>query len=118
MRQREAVDAKVHGFHVRNSIADRYGGGELIGDVVAAIAEADGDNGTELTAALTECAYRCTPDLAFRLLLQALANKDSTSPGGYARLNREQYARFDAIGAALRYGEYVVTDVEHLVVPD
>ncbi|KND38623.1 hypothetical protein IQ63_06310 [Streptomyces acidiscabies] len=43
------------------------------------IAEFSGDNGDDLTAALTECACRCTPDLAFRLLLRALSSKDSAT---------------------------------------
>ncbi|MGJ5897506.1 hypothetical protein DF268_45790 [Streptomyces sp. V2] len=98
--------------------ADRYEGRELIGEVLPLIAEFSGDNGDDVTAALTECARRCTPDLAFRLLLRALTSKSSASPGGYVRLSRDQYARLEAMGVAFQYGEYVITDVEYLVAPD
>ncbi|MER5660691.1 hypothetical protein [Streptomyces mirabilis] len=64
---------------------------------------------TEVRAALIDCARRCTPDLAFRVLLRAVVN----APGG--SLSPEQYTRMEAIGSALLYGEFVVEFVDFLV---
>ncbi|MGR6970055.1 hypothetical protein ACU639_10630 [Streptomyces cynarae] len=63
----------------------------------------------EVRAALTDCARRCTPDVAFRVLLRAI----SCAPD--ASLSAEQYTRLEAIGSALQYGEYVVDYVRYLV---
>ncbi|MFI2765661.1 hypothetical protein ACH5A3_43875 [Streptomyces echinatus] len=60
-------------------------------------------------AALADCARRCTPELAFRLLLRAM----TVAPGG--SLAQERYARLQAVGAALHHGEFVVDSVEFLV---
>ncbi|MBM7441402.1 hypothetical protein [Streptomyces sp. HB132] len=95
--------------------ADRYDGPELAGRARAAVEEFDGVLDEEVVRALTECVDRCTPDLAFRLLLRALpVRSDALSPG-YLCLSTERYARLAELGAAFRYGEYVVGDVAHLV---
>ncbi|MEU1482386.1 hypothetical protein [Streptomyces sp. NPDC005752] len=95
--------------------ADRYDGPELAGRVRAAVEEFDGVLEGEMVRALTECVDRCTPDLAFRLLLRALpVRSDALSPQ-YLRLSTERYARLAELGTAFRYGEYVVGDVGHLV---
>ncbi|WP_129307174.1 hypothetical protein [Streptomyces sp. L2] len=64
---------------------------------------------TEVTAALVDCARRCTPDLALRLLLRVI----TAVPG--VSLSSDQYARLESIGSALQYGEFVVDSVEYLV---
>ncbi|MFI2778789.1 hypothetical protein [Streptomyces sp. ALB3] len=95
--------------------ADRYEGTELAGRVRAAVGEFDGVLDREVVQALTECVDRCTPDLAFRLLLRALpVRSDALSPH-YLRLSRERYARLAELGRAFRYGAYVVGDIEYLV---
>lgn len=63
----------------------------------------------EVRAALTDCARRCTPDLALRLLLRAIECAPDAS------LSREQYSRLEAIGSALRYGDHVVDSVKYRV---
>ena len=63
---------------------------------------------------LASCARQCTPDLAFRLLLRAMAEAD-TGRGG--TLSPEHYARLEELGAALHYGEFLVSEVRHLVRP-
>ncbi|MEU2880537.1 hypothetical protein [Streptomyces sp. NPDC007070] len=64
----------------------------------------------EVRSALTECARRCSPDLAFRVLLKAI----SYAPAEIT-LSAARYARMEAIGSALRYGEFVVDSVAYLV---
>ncbi|MCA1217218.1 hypothetical protein [Streptomyces sp. 8L] len=59
--------------------------------------------------ALTACARRCSPDLALRVLLTVLTN----TPGAW--LSQEQYARMEAIGSALHYGEFLVDRVAYLI---
>ncbi|MFF7971646.1 hypothetical protein [Streptomyces sp. NPDC007905] len=66
----------------------------------------------EVRAALTDCARRCTPDVAFRILLRA----SGCAPD--ASLSSDQYTRLEAIGSALQYGEFVVDFVSYLVEPD
>ncbi|MYS43576.1 hypothetical protein GTY23_20510 [Streptomyces sp. SID5998] len=66
----------------------------------------------DIRRALTRCALRCTPDLAFRLLLRAIAE---TGHRTAARLSREQYARLCVLGSALHYGQFLVPEVEYLV---
>ncbi|WP_329243802.1 contact-dependent growth inhibition system immunity protein [Streptomyces canus] len=63
----------------------------------------------EVRGALVDCARRCTPDLAFRVLLRAVvyASDGSLSPA--------QYQRMEALGSALHYGEFVVESVGFLV---
>ena len=63
----------------------------------------------EVRVALVDCARRCTPDLAFRVLLRALVYSPEAS------LSAEQYTRMEAIGSALHYGEFVVESVRYLV---
>ncbi|MEU2426087.1 hypothetical protein ABZ619_34630 [Streptomyces sp. NPDC007851] len=67
---------------------------------------------SEVREALVDCARRCTPDLALRILLRAIV----TTP--YNLLSPDQYARLEAIGAALHYGEYVVDAVKFMVDQD
>jgi hypothetical protein len=63
----------------------------------------------EVRGALVECARRCTPDLAFRVLLKAVVY----APDG--SLSSDQYQRMEALGSALHYGEFVVESVRFLV---
>ncbi|MFF9024181.1 hypothetical protein [Streptomyces eurythermus] len=63
----------------------------------------------EVRAALTDCARRCTPDLAFRVLLRTMRCAPDAS------LSPEQYQRLEDIGSALQYGEFVVDNVKYLV---
>lgn len=79
-------------------------------DAVVAEIEAARFLTAEVRAALVDCARRCTSDLAFRVLLRAMgcaAPSASLSPGRYARL--------EAVGSALQYGEFVVDNVRFLV---
>ncbi|MGW7383430.1 hypothetical protein [Streptomyces sp. NPDC054794] len=77
----------------------------------AVVAEIEGAQflAAEVRAALTDCASRCTPELAFRVLLRAIRSAPDAS------LSSEQYARLEAIGSALQYGEFVVDFVRYLV---
>jgi hypothetical protein len=88
-----------------------WDGVELADTVLAEIKAAD-FLPDEVGRALTECVRRCTPDLAFRLLLRAMQQIGSASG---AALSPEHYARLAALGSALRYGEFVVSEVQHLV---
>ncbi|MGW0421984.1 hypothetical protein [Streptomyces sp. NPDC003015] len=76
--------------------------------VVAEIEQVDFLN-AEVRGALVECARRCTPDLAFRVLLKAVVY----APDG--SLSSAQYQRMEALGAVLHYGEFVVESVRFLV---
>lgn len=69
--------------------------------------EASGSIGVELADQLTRCAHHCTPDLAFRILLQALIVKGEP-------ISRSQYERFAEIGEDLHYGEFLISSVEYL----
>ncbi|MEU4085053.1 hypothetical protein [Streptomyces aureus] len=77
----------------------------------AVVAEIDAARflSAEVRAALTDCATHCTPDLAFRTLLRA----SRCAPD--ALLSAEQYARWEAIGSALQYGEFLVDSVKYLI---
>ncbi|GGZ90875.1 hypothetical protein ACFOOM_04985 [Streptomyces echinoruber] len=97
------------------SDADSYEGRELAGPVLAEVEEFRSVIGSQVADALTECARRCTPDLAFRFLLKVLPRKYFTPPDRYFHLTREHYARLEDIGTALRYGEFVVSEVKYLV---
>ncbi|MER6118347.1 hypothetical protein [Streptomyces sp. NPDC001743] len=97
------------------SEADRYEGRELTGQVRSAIELFDGWLRREMIEALTECVGRCTPDLAFRLLLRALPRRSAALSPHYLYLSKEQYARLASLGQEFRYGEYVVSDVTYLV---
>ncbi|MDH6604561.1 hypothetical protein M2164_000196 [Streptomyces sp. SAI-208] len=63
----------------------------------------------EVRDALVQCAHRCTPDLAFRILLRAIVY----APDG--SLSSTQYQRMEALGSALHYGEFVVDSARFLV---
>ncbi|KUN82575.1 contact-dependent growth inhibition system immunity protein [Streptomyces griseoruber] len=63
----------------------------------------------EVREALVDCARDCTPDLALRVLLNAV----EYAPG--ATLSPEQYQGMESIGTALHYGEFVVDRVRYLV---
>ncbi|MER7836694.1 hypothetical protein ABTY98_12450 [Streptomyces sp. NPDC096040] len=80
----------------------------------AVVAEIEGTRflEAEVRAALIDCARRCTPDLALRVLLRAIVCAPDAS------LSPDQYARLEAIGSDLRYGEFVVDDVKFLVEQD
>ncbi|MEU8468415.1 hypothetical protein AB0F30_10865 [Streptomyces sp. NPDC029006] len=78
-------------------------------DAVLAEIEAAQFLAAEVRAALADCAHRCTPDVAFRLLLRTIRCAPDAS------LSCEQYTRLEAIGSALRYGEFVVDFVKYLV---
>ncbi|WP_020139047.1 contact-dependent growth inhibition system immunity protein [Streptomyces sp. 351MFTsu5.1] len=64
---------------------------------------------TEVRGALVECACRCTPDLAFRILLRAVVY----APDG--SLAPAQYQRMESLGSAFHYGEFVVQSARFLV---
>jgi len=64
----------------------------------------------EVRAALVDCARRCTPDLAFRVLLRVMVR---AAPD--ASLSPDRYGRLEAVGSALQYGEFVVDNVRFLV---
>ncbi|MEU0210190.1 hypothetical protein [Streptomyces canus] len=99
------------GGDVAAAVPAEWDGVELADTVLAEIKAAD-FLPDEVGRALTECARRCTPDLAFRLLLRAM-QQIGTASG--AALSPEHYARLAVLGSALRYGEFVVSEVQHLV---
>ncbi|MGW5258702.1 contact-dependent growth inhibition system immunity protein [Streptomyces sp. NPDC004012] len=88
--------------------ADVVDGAAQLDAIVAEIGEAWFLE-AKVGAALVDCARRCTPELAFRLLLRAILVAHDRS------LTPEQYARLEAIGSALHYGEFVVASVQYLV---
>ncbi|MGW4086818.1 hypothetical protein ACWEGS_27690 [Streptomyces sp. NPDC004822] len=90
--------------------ADTEDGLTCLDAVVAEIEDARFLEG-EVRTALTDCARGCTPDLAFRVFLRAMMCASDVS------LSSERYARLDAIGSSLGYGEYLVDSVSHLVEP-
>ncbi|MGX8905985.1 hypothetical protein ACR820_12270 [Streptomyces netropsis] len=83
------------GFGMRDAVLTEVAATEFLADPLA--------------AALAECVHQCTPDLAFRLFLQSLACK------GHPIL-QSQYARLQSIGSRFNYGEFVVSEVEHLAI--
>ncbi|MDX3458277.1 hypothetical protein PV396_41165 [Streptomyces sp. ME02-8801-2C] len=62
----------------------------------------------EVMTALEQVVGQVDPDLGFRLFLSVL--RVLSVP-----VTREQYERYEAIGAGFGYGEHLVTEVEHLV---
>ncbi|MFJ8024250.1 hypothetical protein [Streptomyces sp. NPDC096311] len=58
--------------------------------------------------ALEHVVTRIDPDLGFRLFLRVLNTLS-------VRLTQEQYDRYQAIGERFGYGEYHVSDVDHLI---
>ncbi|MEV6114878.1 hypothetical protein AB0L59_20765 [Streptomyces sp. NPDC052109] len=91
--------------------ADTEDGAAQLDAVLAEIEEAR-FLAVDVRAALVECARRCTPELAFRLLLRAMM----VARGG--SLTPEQYGRLETIGSALHHGEFVVDSVQYLVEAD
>ncbi|MFE2536478.1 hypothetical protein [Streptomyces sp. NPDC059371] len=89
--------------------ADIEDGVECLDAVVAEI-EATQFLEAEVRAALTDCATHCTPEVAFRVLLRVMR-----CASDYPTLSSEQYTRLEAIGADLRYGEFVVDSVRYLI---
>ncbi|MCH0567625.1 hypothetical protein [Streptomyces sp. MUM 2J] len=89
--------------------ADTEDGTDCLDAVVAEI-EATRFLPAEVRAALVVCARRCTPDLAFRILLRAIR-----SAAMDAVLSPDQYRRLEAVGSALRYGEFLVDSVRYRV---
>ncbi|MEV6172882.1 hypothetical protein AB0L99_32310 [Streptomyces sp. NPDC051954] len=89
-------------------------GVELADEVLAEIGRA-GILPDTIRRDLAECAHRCTPDLAFRLLLRAMHRAGTESR---AQLSPEEYTRLEALGTALDYGEFVVSEVKYLVADD
>lgn len=96
---------------VPTAVPAEWDGAELA-DVVLTEINEDRVVPERVGQALAECVRHCTPDLAFRLLLRAMA-QIGTGPG--ATLSPEHYARLAALGSALHYGEFVVSEVQHLV---
>jgi hypothetical protein len=99
------------------SDGDRFEGRDLADQVLSVTKEFRAVLGEEVTHALAECVRRCSPDLAFRLLLQVVPTKSASLSPEYLHLSAEQYASLEALGAAFRYGEYVVSDIKYLVGP-
>ncbi|WP_258574382.1 hypothetical protein [Streptomyces shenzhenensis] len=94
--------------------ADAEDGAQLVDAVLAEIDQAR-FLPDRVRQALAECARRCTPDLAFRLLLRAIPQ---SVRGFDLPLTPEQYARLEELGSALYYGEFVVNDVKFAVEQD
>ncbi|QIY96245.1 hypothetical protein HEP87_22265 [Streptomyces sp. S1D4-11] len=92
-----SIDAQ-DGADVAEAVLDEIGRARFVPD--------------DIRLALAECARRCTPDLAFRLLLRAMIEAGAQS---HASLTTQQYARLETLGSALHYGEFVVSEVKHLV---
>ncbi|SEF02039.1 hypothetical protein [Streptomyces sp. Ag109_O5-10] len=87
-------------------------GGEELADAVLAEIAAARFVPDEVRRDLAECLRHCTPDLAFRLLLRAMAESGT---GHGAAVSPEHYARLEELGSALHYGEYVVDAVKFMV---
>ncbi|MFG2566943.1 hypothetical protein ACGFR6_16045 [Streptomyces sp. NPDC048567] len=92
-----------HAHAATLSEADRYEGREWDGRVRSTITEFEDWFDQELVQALIECVDRCTPDLAFRLLLQALPTASVAASPHYRDLSQEQYARLASLGRDFRY---------------
>ncbi|WP_432134996.1 MULTISPECIES: hypothetical protein [unclassified Streptomyces] len=89
--------------------ADTEDGTDCLDAVVAEI-EATRFLPAEVRAALVDCARRCTPDLALRILLRAIR-----SAAQDAVLSPDQYRRLESLGSALQYGEFLVDSVRYRV---
>ncbi|MFF4830741.1 hypothetical protein [Streptomyces sp. NPDC001315] len=93
--------------------ADLYDGSELASRVLAAVGEYQpylaSDAGDALSAAVTSC----TPDLAFRLLLQALP-RASRAPL-YFTITSDQHASLVELAEAFDYGEYALSDLDAVI---
>ncbi|MET7692452.1 hypothetical protein ABZT06_31480 [Streptomyces sp. NPDC005483] len=93
------------------AVPAEWDGTDLADAAIAEIAAAD-FLPDEVGRALTECVRRCTPDIAFRMLLRAVGEIGTASG---AALSPQHYARLAALASALQYGEFVVSEVQHLV---
>ncbi|MFG2961244.1 hypothetical protein ACGF5O_46940 [Streptomyces sp. NPDC048291] len=89
--------------------------GEEMADAVLAEIAAARFVRDEIRHDLAECVGLCTPDLAFRLLLRAMAEAGT---GHGSTLSPGHYARLEQLGSALHYGEYVVDAVKFMVDQD
>ncbi|MFF8597631.1 hypothetical protein ACF065_01695 [Streptomyces sp. NPDC015232] len=78
-------------------------------DAVIAEIEATQSLAADVRAGLIDCARLCAPELAFRLLLRVMV------VDRVAALTPAHYARLEAIGADLHYGEFVVDNVRFLI---
>ncbi|NDZ80397.1 hypothetical protein G3I19_18065 [Streptomyces sp. SID10853] len=92
--------------------ADTEDGYDLTEEVLAEIQVA-GYLESKVRSALTDCVRYCTPDLGFRILLKMVALHCRGSV-----LSSAQYARFEQIGSALHYGQFVVEAVHYQVTSD
>ncbi|MFF9063618.1 hypothetical protein ACF09K_33795 [Streptomyces sp. NPDC014882] len=88
--------------------ADREEGFVHSGAVLGELGRSIEILGSDLVSELEKCARRCSPDLAFRFLLQALERRGE-------RIAKPRYERLAEIGSNLRYGEFLVSRLEHLV---
>ncbi|MFF8998912.1 hypothetical protein ACF1GW_24510 [Streptomyces achromogenes] len=102
-------DARLSAAKVRSLTGADVEDGTACLDAVLAEIDAARFLDPEVRAALTDCARRCTPDLAFRVLLRTMMSTPDVS------LSPEQYRRLEAVGSALQYGEFVVDSVKYLV---
>lgn len=94
--------------------ADTVDGTDVLGEVREEIGQA-GMVPDGVRHALVRCATRCTPELAFRLLLRAIVEYGIR---GGAQISPRQYGRLRGLGSTLRYGEFVVSELEPLVAED
>ncbi|MET9530474.1 hypothetical protein ABZY02_07865 [Streptomyces sp. NPDC006649] len=92
--------------------ADAEDGHDLKEEVLAEIQVAEYLD-AEVRSALADCVRHCTPDLGLRILLKMVA-LHCQGPV----LSSEQYARFERIGSALHYGQFVVEAVDFQVTND
>ncbi|MGK5739308.1 hypothetical protein [Micromonospora sp. URMC 103] len=69
------------------------------------------DPGRAVTAALSRCVRACSPDLALRWTLRIA--RERSWP-----LDRSQYERLVRLGERFEYGEFVVADLEYLVIDE
>ncbi|MFE7955493.1 hypothetical protein [Streptomyces sp. NPDC057413] len=105
----ELCDARLSGTADPQPLTDAdCEDGEAYLEAVVAEIEAAQYLPARVRAALVDCARHCTPDVALRILLSALSSTG-------AALSRDQYARLEAIGSALHFGEFVVDNVRYLV---
>ncbi|WP_030950923.1 hypothetical protein [Streptomyces sp. NRRL S-481] len=103
-------------MHGRLSGGDLEDGFGLVDEIVEEIRKYGDSIGADSVEALTVCARRCTPDLAFRFFLKALSSKLLSLPLREKHfLTASRYERLGEIGEALNYGEFIVSELEHMV---
>lgn len=66
---------------------------------------------SHIAEALRDCVQNCTPDLGLRFLIRIISSEDLS-------ISETQYATLLRLGADLGYGEFLVSEVEHLVDSD